>query len=49
MVLKSLYVEADIWRAARQKVGVFGNLSEVMRKLLRLWLEEKINLDEYDD
>lgn len=49
MVLKSLYVESDIWRQAREKVGVFGNLSEVMRKLLRLWLEGRINLDDYED
>lgn len=49
MVQKSVIVDAGLWDAARQKVGVYGSLSQVIRKLLRLWVTGKINLDDYPE
>ncbi len=49
MTQRSIQVEPELWNTARQKVGVFGSLSEVIRKLLRLWVEDRINLDDYED
>lgn len=49
LVQRSLMVEPGLWNQARAKVGIFGSLSDVVRKLLRLWIEGKINLDDYED
>ena len=49
LVQRSVMVERDLWNRARSKVGVFGSLSDVVRKLIRLWVEGKINLDDYED
>lgn len=49
MVQRSLSMELDLWNRAREKVGMFGSLSEVVRKLLRLWIDGKINLDDYPE
>lgn len=49
MTQRSFQVEPDLWNAARLKAGVFGSVSEVIRKLLRLWVEGKIKLEEYED
>lgn len=48
MVLKSVYFEPDIWERAKRQSGMVP-LAAIIRKLVRLWLEGKINLDEYDD
>ena len=49
MVLKSIYFDNDVWKEARLKTGVFGNLSATIRKLLYYWLKGEIDLDKYPD
>ena len=46
---RSLQVDLIIWNKARVKVGLFGSVSAVLRKLLRLWVEGKIDLDDYEE
>lgn len=48
MVLKSLYVEPDIWELAKRQAGMVP-LAAIIRKLIRLWVTGKINLDDYAD
>lgn len=49
MTQRSIQVEVNLWNAARRKAIGIGSVSEVIRKLLRLWTEGKINLDDYQD
>ena len=49
MVTRTVQVELDQWNEARRRTVGTASLSEVVRKLLRLWLEGRINLDEFDD
>jgi Arc/MetJ-type ribon-helix-helix transcriptional regulator len=49
MVTRTVSMELNLWDEARRKVGLYGSLSEVIRKLLRLWIAGKINLDDYED
>lgn len=49
MTQRSIFIELSLWNTARRKAIGTGSLSEVVRKLIRLWVEGKINLDNYDD
>lgn len=49
MVQRSVQVEEDLWNNARRRTIGATSISEVVRKLLRLWLDGKINLDDYED
>ena len=48
MITRSISVPASLWTQARKKV-VPGSLSAVIQKFLRLWVADKINLDDFDD
>lgn len=48
MTQRSIIIEVDLWNTARRKAIGLGSLSEIIRKLLRLWVEGKVNLDNYD-
>lgn len=48
MVLKSVYFEQVMWDRAKRQSGMIP-LAAIIRKLVKLWLEGKINLDDYDD
>lgn len=49
LVQRSIQVDLEVWNQARRKAVGLGSLSEVIRKLLRLWTEGKINLEDYED
>ena len=49
MVQRSIQIELGLWNNARRKSIGKGSLSEIIRKLLRLWIEGKINLEDYED
>ena len=49
MTQRSIQVELDLWNRARRKAIGLSSLSEIIRKLLRLWVDGKINLDNYED
>ena len=44
---RNVFINLADWNEARVRLGVFGSVSDVIRKLLRLWLDGKINLDDY--
>ena len=48
MVQRSIQVDLDLWNNARRKAIGSGSLSEVIRTLLRLWTEGKINLEDFE-
>lgn len=48
MVQKAIYFEPDIWDQARRKAGLTP-LAAIVRKLVQLWLQGKINLDNYKE
>lgn len=48
MVLKAVYFEPNIWQQAKRKAGLMP-LAAVIRRLVQLWLEGKINLENYKD
>lgn len=48
MVQRAIYFEPDMWKQARRKAGLTP-LAAIVRKLLKLWLQGKINLDNYED
>lgn len=48
MVPRSISVPLSLWNDARRKAGL-GSLSAVIQKFLRLWVEDKIDLDQYED
>lgn len=49
LVQRSIQVDLEVWNKARRKAVGLGSLSEVVRKLLHLWTEGKINLEDYED
>lgn len=49
MTQRSIIIELNLWNMARRKAIGLGSLSEIIRKLIRLWVEGKINLDNYKD
>ena len=44
MVTRNITVPLDFWEACKQKAGM-RPLSAVIRKLLKMWLEGKIEID----
>lgn len=44
----TLRVDPDMLDAAKEKASFIG-LPKIMRRLLELWLEGKIRLEDYDD
>jgi|GEM_PF-6012641 len=48
MVRRSVSVQLSLWENARRKVGL-GSLSAVIQKFLRLWVADKIDLDDYEE
>lgn len=49
MTQRTIRLDLELWNNARRKAGLFGSLSAVIRKFLWLWVEGKINLDDYPD
>lgn len=49
MTQRSIIIEVNLWNMARRKAIGLGSLSEVIRKLIRLWVDGKINLDNFKD
>jgi hypothetical protein len=49
IVQRSIQVDINLWEDARRKAVGQGSLSEIIRKLLRLWIEDRINLDDFED
>lgn len=48
MVQRSISIELSLWNDARRKAGI-RPLSAIIRKLIRLWMSGKIELDNYED
>lgn len=44
MVTRNITVPLDFWEACKQKAGI-RPLSAVIRELLKMWLEGKIEID----
>lgn len=50
MVLKSIYFEPQEWQQAMSLADKrMIPLSRIIRKLVQLWLQGKINLDNFED
>jgi len=49
IVQRSIQVDINLWEDARRKAVGQGSLSEIIRKLLRLWTEDRISLDDFED
>ncbi len=47
MILKSFYIEPSAWKGAKRKAGMIP-LAAVIRRLVALWLEGRINLEDYE-
>ena len=48
MVQRSISIELSLWNDARRKADL-KSLSAIVRKLIKLWIAGKINLDDYED
>ncbi len=48
MVRRSISVPLPLWQEARRKADL-GSLSAVIQKFLRLWVADRINLDDYEE
>jgi len=49
LIQRSVWVTKDLWLEARRRTVGDSSLSEVIRKLLRGWLDGKFDIDNIED